>query len=188
MNLFFDVTWQLYNIFLVVFLIVLAALILRFLLKNKIHFFVAVGIVSVGAVFLAYQMNHTTFQAVVSDHLHENSTVRNISISTNDLTGDFPEREARATIEDEAIIEKILEDFSEIELRTSNHSRGLKDYSIHITITNEVKDNYLVTNTLTLEMDDTYLDQYEIISDTNHLQTIESLVEREEVDWQKYNE
>ncbi|MFD1039713.1 hypothetical protein ACFQ3N_15100 [Virgibacillus byunsanensis] len=65
-----------------------------------------------------------------------------------------------------------------------------RDYILQIVTTNQVKEDHYSTESIYIDLDNGYINisegypgSYEVVSDTNHLQTIESLVENEEVDW-----
>lgn len=70
-----------------------------------------------GIFFIEHQMKYTTFPEVVPVQLNEVTTIRSISITINDLSGSLPDREAKTTIENGKMIEQILDDFSEMELK-----------------------------------------------------------------------
>lgn len=184
MNVFFDISWQLFHFLLIGILVIGFTVILSFFIKNKI-FLLAVNLILIfGTMFFIEHLKFTTFEEFVSEHLTEESTVRNISITINDLSGQRPITAVRATIEDESVINDILEDFSEIELKKDENVRFLrKKYVVGITANNPVRENISRTTTLYLEMDSHYLEEYRIISESNHLKTIESLIESKEVEW-----
>ncbi|MBP1970240.1 hypothetical protein J2Z83_002358 [Virgibacillus natechei] len=183
MNTLIDFLLQFGDLFLIGNAIILLTFFLSLLFKKRSTLIVAVAIVVVGTIFIVYQSKYTTFQELVSNQINEENTVRDISITINDLSSDIPERKASVTIGDEEITERILEDFSEVELREDQEARPIdRKYRISIRTTNEIEENVLKTDSFTLSVNDNYIDDYEIISETDHLKTIESLVESEEAD------
>jgi hypothetical protein len=179
----FDVSWQVFNLFLFVILITFLVVSLRLVVKKKISFKVATVIVTIGVLLIIEFMKYTTFEKIYIHQLNEESIVENITIV--EFTDDhFPERYAHATIRDEEIIDDIIEDLTSMRLKkdTGEHS-FLRDYYIRILTTNMTKDNYLLTDSFSFTLDDQHINDFEIVSDTNHLKTIEELVEDEDVDW-----
>ncbi|MCL7749592.1 hypothetical protein [Halalkalibacter alkaliphilus] len=178
MNIFFDVSWQLFHFLLIGILIIGVTVMLRYFIKNK---FVLLGVMVtliLGTIFVIDQTKYTTFKELFSEHLNEENEVRSISIAVNDLSGDRPETVARTTIDDDSLINDILKDFEEIKLKKDEDVRFLsRRYTIGITANKEIRENFSKTTTKYIEIDDKYLDEYRIITNANHLKTIESLVE-----------
>ncbi|MGY0694689.1 DUF4181 domain-containing protein [Virgibacillus sp. FSP13] len=155
-----------------------------------------VGVACILAIFfINNQMKYTTFSKVVSDQLNEETTVRSITIYQNHLSGDIPEREASATIKDNETIDRILEDFSDMELKKVDGFREYRKYRIRIVVTNQVAADHYSTESLTVGFDENYLTTsegyhgvYEIVSEIDQMKTIESLVKSGEIDWEYYDE
>ncbi|WP_188456902.1 DUF4181 domain-containing protein [Virgibacillus oceani] len=152
---------------------------------------IAVGMLCIyGVFFINEKMKYTTFQDVVSDQLNEESTVRSITIDINDFSGTLPKREASATIRDQDLINRILADFSDVELKKETGFRDYWDYTLRIITTNQVEEDHFSTESLYVHVDGDYIsisegnaDVYKIVTQSNHLKTIESLVESDEVVW-----
>jgi len=109
-------------------------------------------------------------------------------INTYDFSGNMPERKASVTIEEEEIIERILEDFSGLELKKDYDIQNIyRDYQIEIVVTNQIKEKHFSTTIIRFDLDKNYVNDYQIVSETNHLKTIEYLVENDEIDWQDLN-
>ncbi|QKY70702.1 DUF4181 domain-containing protein [Lentibacillus sp. CBA3610] len=144
--------------------------------------------------FIDDWMKHTTFQDVVSEQLHEETEVNSITIRINDLSERIPQTKARVTIEDKETIGRILEVFSEMELKQDDGLHEFRKYNVTIETTNQVAEDHFETKGLRVELDENYANisasshgRYEIVSGTNHLQTIEELVESDEIDWERPN-
>lgn len=189
MNIFFNVLMLFANFLLIAVLIGFLTFFMSLFFKKRSTLIASVIIVIFGTLFIVDQMQYTTFQKLVSDQLNEESIVESISITINDVSesGGLPVRVARVKIEDEEIIKRILQDFSDMELKKDVDARYTgRDYSVRILTTNEVKENFLETSSISLELDDYYVNEYEIVNETDHLKTIELLVESDEIDWDYY--
>ncbi|WP_106497265.1 DUF4181 domain-containing protein [Lentibacillus sp. Marseille-P4043] len=145
--------------------------------------------------FINDQMKYTTFSEVVSDQLNEETTVRSITIYQNDLTGDIPERKASAAIKDEEMLDRIVEDFSDMELKKMDGFPEYRKYRVRIVVTNQVATDHYSTESLTVGFNENYLTTsagsngvYEIVDGTDQTKTIESLVKSGEIDWEYYDE
>ncbi|MCL7748439.1 hypothetical protein [Halalkalibacter alkaliphilus] len=184
MNIF-EVSWQVFNLFLFVILIIILVVALRLVVKKKISFKVATVIVTIGVLFIIEFMKYTTFEKVYIHQLNEESIVENITIELVEFTDDhFPERYAHVTIRDEKIIDEIIEDLTSMRLKKDTGEYNFpRDYFIRILTTNMTKDNYLITDSFSFTLDDQHMNDFEIVNDTNHLKTIEELVEDKDVDW-----
>ncbi|MFA9558229.1 hypothetical protein ACERII_13050 [Evansella sp. AB-rgal1] len=128
--------------------------------------------------YLDYKSKFITFDEFASEQLDERKLWR-MTIWTYDISSDFPEPKSHATTFDEEIIQKVLDDFSGMELKFNDDMRREyeKEYCIEITS----------HNSFSFYVDDHYLNQYEILTDTNHLQTIRSLVEGDELNWEEFD-
>lgn len=189
MNIFFNVLMLFANFLLIAVLIGFLTFFMSLFFKKRSTLIASVIIVIFGTLFIVDQMQYTTFQKLVSDQLNEESIVESISITINDVSesGGLPVRVARVKIEDEEIIKRILQDFSDMELKKDVDARYTgRDYSVRILTTNEVKENFLETSSISLDLDDYYVNEYEIVNETDHLKTIELLVESDEIDWDYY--
>ncbi|MUV38920.1 hypothetical protein JNUCC1_02792 [Lentibacillus sp. JNUCC-1] len=186
MKAFIDVLIQYGDL---IFLGGIVVILLSIFIKKKSRLIVVLLILVVGSIFLIPQALHTTFPDGVSDQLNEDSTVQAIIITINDVSGDRPVREEQVTIRDKDIIGHILEDLSDVELKEDRNAVVLgRKYHLNIRITNKVEDGYYKTSTLMVDVDQHYLNKYKIVNEPNHLETIESLVENDEVDWEDLSE
>jgi hypothetical protein len=52
-------------------------------------------------------------------------------------------------------------------------------------VTNQIEEDHFSSTSIHLNIDKNYMNKYKIISKTNHLKTIESLVKDASVDWQE---
>ncbi|MCD8510183.1 MAG: hypothetical protein LRY73_10145 [Bacillus sp. (in: Bacteria)] len=145
-------------------------------------------VVVVIIVGLFYMNQFTNFEKLVSHQLNEDTVIRQITIDVNDPNERYRERVATLTVEEEDTIEQILADLSQLELKRDPDSRVfVRKFHVRILTTND-EDTHLVTRYLALDLDDNYLNEYEIISDTDHLQTIRALWESDEVEWRTFTD
>ncbi|MBD8067405.1 hypothetical protein [Bacillus sp. PS06] len=146
---------------------------------------IAFIIISLG-LFIIIQNNYPTFQKLYSKQINEETIVKSITIKIYD-PAEPTNVKARVTINDEEIISSILKDLSEVKLKRDLNDRvrfNERDYVVEIMTTNEEANGLLVTNSLTLSMDDKYINHYEVRGKTDHLKTIKSLNDRKDIEWE----
>lgn len=145
-------------------------------------------VVVLAIVGLFYMHQFTNFEKLVSHQLNEDTVVRHITIDVNDPNERYRDRVATLTVEDEDTIEQILTDLSKLELKRDPDSRTfVRKFHVRILTTYE-EETHLVTRYLGLDLDENYLNEYEIISDTDHLQTIKTLWESDELEWRTFTD
>ncbi|QOY34981.1 hypothetical protein AWH56_020035 [Anaerobacillus isosaccharinicus] len=189
MSTFIIFLYHYFDFTLMAIFIVLLALFLSLFVKTKSKLIAAVMVVLVAVFFLVNHMQYTTFPKLVSNQLNEKSQIRDMTITINDNSNGYRDIEASVTIEDEEIIEQILTDFESLKLkRDINHRFREHNFTLSILVTNETKKHVYNTSSQTLYIDDDYINNYRILSATNHLKTIEALIENEEIEWQYYND
>lgn len=180
-NYIFDLLLAPFNLFLVAIIIILVAIIMSFFFKTRKSVAIAVTIVAAGIILIFNHMRYTTFEKQFAKQLNEETIVPSITIYTFDPAG---KRKAHVTIKDEHIINRIKEDLSRVELKKDYNSSAIfRDYHLNILTTNQ-KENYTLTESFNFDMDGEYINQFKIISDSNHLKTIESLIGNEAIDWE----
>ncbi|MBP2078424.1 hypothetical protein [Oceanobacillus polygoni] len=57
------------------------------------------------------------------------------------------------------------------------------DYTISITTNNQIRESLSVTDRLTFNVNDSHINNYEVVDERNHLKTVTSLMESDEVEW-----
>ncbi|MDG5788577.1 hypothetical protein QA612_13910 [Evansella sp. AB-P1] len=123
--------------------------------------------------FLGYRGQFTTFEEYASNGIQMDDLHR-MQIIINDVSSDYSESIALANIHNEEVIRQVLDDFSNVELKRDADVRYYdRKYRIQITS----------RNYFSFYVDEDYLDHYEIINDTDHLNTIRSLIESDDVHW-----
>ncbi|WP_368505036.1 hypothetical protein AB3N04_05145 [Alkalihalophilus sp. As8PL] len=184
MRTFFDLTWYGFQVLLVMIVILIIIAVTRKFIKRKLPLALTVLLIILGGFYVIDQTRYTTFEELFSTQLHEETTVESITITVMDLSQSPPERKGTLTVTDETILKRLVEDLSEIKLREGSDPSPYKDFTIRIVTTNETGDRQFVTESLFLNIDQHHLNHYEIVSDTNHLKTIEGLVRSEETEWE----
>jgi hypothetical protein len=139
----------------------------------------------IGSAIAIYQTKYTTLLKVYSNQLNESSIVESISITVQEPSEYVPTHVRSVTIENKEVIEKILGDFSRIELKEEDVQHLYRNYYIVMVVTNQIEEDHFSTTSIHLNIDKNYMNKYRIISKTNHLKTIESLVKDASVDWQE---
>ncbi len=136
-------------------------------------------VIFVGAVLVFKQLQYTTFQKVYSNDIPGIDSVEKIVLTAYDLSGELPEREESITVEEEGTITKLMGDFEKIELKKRPDMEPYyKEFSVEILAANEIEENHILTKKVLFDLDEKCLNNYEIVSSTDHLQTIESLFEQ----------
>jgi hypothetical protein len=141
---------------------------------------------TIGSAIAINQTKYTTLLKVYSNQLNESSVVESISITVQEPSEYVPKNVRSVTIENKEVIEKILGDFSTIELKEEDVQHLYRNYYIVMVVTNQIEEDHFSTTSIHLNIDKNYMNKYKIISKTNHLKTIESLVKDASVDWQEH--
>jgi hypothetical protein len=183
-----DISFQYFDIFLICILIGLVVLILSMFFKKRITLIIVLGVLMIGTVVVINQMKYTTLFNLYSDQLNEDSDVKSVSITINDLSGNMPKEIRRVTIKDGKMIERILADFSGIKLKKDDDvQHHVREYYIDIVVTNQIKKDHFSTTTIRLDLDKNYVNNYKIISKKEYLKTIKSLAEYDRLNWIEYD-
>ncbi|OIJ15574.1 hypothetical protein BKP35_00840 [Anaerobacillus arseniciselenatis] len=155
----------------------------------KIKSLVIVMVVITVIFLFVNHMQYTTFPKLVSDQLNEEAVIKELTLNINEYPDGLRERVASVTIEDEEIVASILKDLQPLKLKR-DVSRTFKEfnYDISILVTNQTDKGDYLTNHLYLGIAENYVNGYLILNQTNHLKTIKSLLENEEVEWIYYDE
>jgi hypothetical protein len=140
----------------------------------------------IGSALAINQTKYTNLIKVYSNQLNESSVVESISITVQEPSEYVPKNVRSVTIQNKEVIEKILEEFSRIELKEENIQHLYRSYYIVIVVTNQIEKDHFSTTSIHLNIDKNYMNNYKINSKTNHLKTIKSLVEDASVDWQEH--
>ncbi|WP_067730936.1 hypothetical protein [Oceanobacillus damuensis] len=167
-------------------LFIIAVILMLFIKKGTALIISAciVVVLGIAATFIIDQLKYTTFQEAFSEQLDRDTVLRQIVISTHNSSNQYPERVASVTIEDEEIMEAIINDFMGLELKKDTDSNSYEwDYTISITKNNQIKEGYSVTRSLTSNVNDSHINDYEVIDNKNHLKTVGSIVEDKEFEW-----
>lgn len=186
MLIFLDL-WKFSYYFLIIILIGLVAFGVSLYIKKRLTLIIVMVVLIIGTLIFVNQLKITTFSDLYSNQLNDDTIVESISINIYDLDY-MPERKASAKIEDEEIIEQVLVDLSGLKLkRDYNIQDYYREYEVEIIVTNQVDERSLSKTTIRLDMNENYVNEYQVISGTNHLRTIESLVESVEIEWRYYD-
>jgi hypothetical protein len=183
-----ELSFQYFHLLLVPILIGLVILILSIFIKKRIPLITVMAVLIIGSVIVFNQTKYTTLLELYSNQLNEDSVVKSVSITIQEPSENVPEKIRRVTIEKKEVIEQILEDFSGIELKEDDDiQQVIRDYQIELVVTNQIEeDHFSTTTTIHSDIDKNYVNDYRIISETNHLKTIESQVEDDKVDGKNY--
>lgn len=192
MNFIFHVftfIWE--NFILVIALLFLTAGILRLYfnrLKAILLAIASVLVFSIGVTFLLELFSYTTFQEAYSNYLQEDTEIRQMTIEIHDTSHPYPECQATATIVDEELIDAIMDDFMEAELKREfgiNRYTWDSDYTIGVMVTNRIDDGHLRTDTFHVHTNESHVGKYKVVNGPDYLETIERLVESDDVEWEE---
>ncbi|MBU9712496.1 hypothetical protein [Evansella tamaricis] len=162
------------------FLLLIILLLLFFKLKKAVLIsFISVLLLSFLVVYMEYRSQFITFENLAANQIDDESTYWSMTIWTYDVSKETPQATAVASIYDKKIIQTILDDFKDMELKRDDVLRFYeREYRIQITTRNH----------FTFYVDEDYIDHYEILNDTNHLQTIEYLITSNDVLWEYFED
>lgn len=156
--------------------------------RKKMVVGIALIIVALGVGYIQNEMKYTDFHEMTSGTIKDDSEIRSFTIKVKDIEGDsekdYWKTIGQVTIEDGELIDKLLNDLKGLELKETNYSTFELNskYIVEMLVVNE-KDTLLVTDKLMFSIDKTHFSGYEIISDKDHLKTIEELVESDSMEW-----
>jgi hypothetical protein len=157
-------------------------------IRKKMVVVIALIIVALGVGYIQNEMQYTNFNEMTSGKIKDDSEIRSITIKVKDIEGDsdqdYWKTIGRMTIEDEELIGNLINDLKGMELKKTNYSAYELNsrYIVEILVVNE-RDNLLVTDKLMYAIDKTHFSGYELVSDNDHLKTIEELVESDRMEW-----
>ncbi|KGX89593.1 tripartite tricarboxylate transporter TctB family protein [Pontibacillus marinus] len=171
----------------------LLALFLSMYIQNKkIIISILTGIVLAAILFVlfeVYQETYPSFSEISSLQFNEDTEFEVANLSIYEFSeGEMPERQAMLKIKDQAIIDRILSDFKNMKFKKDEHAeRHFRKYHLTVTVTKKVKKDHFTSETFTYDFDEDYLFNYEILNETNHMQTIKSLRENDDLNWNYYD-
>ncbi|MBU9719935.1 MULTISPECIES: hypothetical protein [Bacillaceae] len=159
-------------------LVSILTFILRFFIKKKSVLFIIMFTFTLIIGLLWHNSLFKTFDDIAPT-LHDEEMIRDVRITVNEGHDDIFYSDATFVLTEEEEVERLLEDLSEIELKKLDHfDYGFdRDYKVDINVIVD-RGNVRRLEQIDLYIDDEYLNNYEIISNTNHLKTIEELVEK----------
>ncbi|QHS21833.1 hypothetical protein GWK91_02230 [Virgibacillus sp. MSP4-1] len=162
--------------------LILLTFFLSIMIKNKKILLVVEALLIFGLIFVVYQMQFTSFKALYSEEIFTNNTVvEEVRITEYKPAKDqgLSEIDRQMTIKDTQVIEDILNDFSQVELKKDRDSATLfKQFGVRFLTTKKVKEDYHLSDYQGFRVNKNYLGTYEIINETNHLKTILSIMEK----------
>lgn len=176
MSSIFDFVWETYHFVLLGILLIVFFSLLSVFIKNKKVLVILIIAIVLGTMFVIHQSRNTTFHELFPESLNKKSDIMEISIEVNDLTGKNLEPMERITIETESTINEIMEDLKIIEVRKTENASVEKRFTLYITVRNKVSEDHLSTTTVQIDIDEAYLNEYEIISEGDHLRKIKSVL------------
>lgn len=143
-------------------------------MKKVFIFSVLLVIAIVGIFYVAEQMKYTTFQKVVLDEISVDDVYKIVITRYSD--------NARISISDKVIIEKVFDDFSGMELKKDNANHPSGDYAIRIYAnhTSELgMQLYKDENIIWITKGQKGSNFYKVVNDIDYLDVIEN----EKLNW-----
>lgn len=137
------------------------------MLKKGITLLIIVSFAIVGFIYAMDRLTYTSFQEIAANHINEDDTVTIVIERYSD--------DAKISISDKATVEKILNDFSRMELKKASVSKPSGEYAIRIYV------NGSRTFGVQILQDKDYVwihngksgDEYRIVNDFDPRKTIE---------------
>ncbi|TYS14990.1 hypothetical protein FZC78_16995 [Rossellomorea vietnamensis] len=178
---FIDFTLQYFHLFLIAVLIAIVTLVMSKFINRKRTLFMVMTVLVIGFFFAVQQLKYTSFPELYDKTLKEDSVIEEINIREYDPSDDSLETSASKVIEDQDTIERLMNDFSKVELKKEDGTaREFYQYHVEIIVTNQAGEDRYLTNVINIKLDQDYLNDYKVISSTNHLKTLQSLVSRKD--------
>jgi hypothetical protein len=172
---FINFTLQYFDFFLIIVLIVLVTLVMSRFIKGKRTLIMVMGLLVLAAFITVHQSKYTTFQELYDKTLKEDSVIDAIKIRVYDPSSDFS---GSKTIKKQDSIRRIMDDFSKMKLKKdADNTREFYQYHLEIIVTNQVEEDRYLTKIIHLKLDQNFLNNYKIISDTNHLESMQTLLD-----------
>ncbi|QHE51839.1 hypothetical protein [Pontibacillus sp. HMF3514] len=170
----------------------LALLLSMYIQDKKIIISILTGIVIAAFLIVlydSYQKTYPSFSKLSSLQFNEDTEFEVANLSVYEVSeGEPPNRESMLKIKEKAIINRILSDFANMELKKDEEAdRHFREYHLSITVSKKVKKDHYTSETFTYDFDQDYIFNYEILNEANHIQTIKSLMENEDLDWTYYD-
>jgi hypothetical protein len=172
-----DLSYQFFEIFLIFILIGLVYLILSMFIKKRIIIMFVIAILTIGSILFIEQTKYTTLMELYTNQINENSAIKSVTITVFDKQKKIPDFNSSVTIEDEIVINRIIDDLASVKLKKDKDTPTLHgEYHINIAVSNEIEEDHFSLTSVGFDISSKYVNNYAIISDTDHLKTIESLV------------
>ncbi|MFT4412263.1 hypothetical protein ACLM5H_00250 [Fredinandcohnia humi] len=154
--------------------------------RKRLLILLGILLLIVGYMYVMEQEEIITFKEFTRFQLTEESEVKHIRIKFKEDSENLP---GLVTIKDEDIIQDILKDFSTLKLKGDRfynfEAHDKKEYYIQILV-DTPKEGYILTESIDFDIDEEYLRNLKIISNPNHLRTIESLIKSGYFEVDKY--
>ncbi|MGD7023195.1 hypothetical protein ACQCVK_11415 [Rossellomorea vietnamensis] len=178
---FIDFTLQYFDLFLIAVLIAIVTLVMSKFIKRKRMLFMVMAVLVIGVSFAVQQLKYTTFPELYDKTLKEDSVIEEITIRVYDPSNDSLETSASKVIEEQDTIERLMNDFSKIELKKEDGMASeFYQYHVDIIVKNQAGPDRYLTKVINIKLDQDYLNDYKVISGTNHLKTLQSLFSGED--------
>jgi len=168
------------------FAIVLLTVLLSLFIKKKWVVFVVMISLILAGFFIMERSKYTTYD--FSDNLGEESKIERLTIRVKENPEEgFPGSPVnKVEIKDQQMIERITDDLKSLKLKEEEHPDLFKrKYELEFVVTNKVEEEVYETEFVKLYLDENHLNGYEIISDSNHLETLKSLEENKDLEWEE---
>lgn len=146
-----------------------------FIKKRKLIILIIACIV-LGIEFFIYQSQYKTFAELYPQVANENHTVDTITISEYEEVDGYPVVKNEIKVKDQVMIDHIINELADRKYKLETEpKKSFHKYEIEFETKREIKENYYKYDYVT-----TFFTEHEVLSDSEHLKTIKSLIESEE--------
>ena len=166
--------------------IALLSILLYGFVKKKSTIVITMGILVAGSILLVNLLQYSSFEKYSSKYINEDTIIKNLVIfHFYDNNGNYDSWRKSTTIEDENVIRQIVDDLSTISFKENTpRPSELTGFELVFLVSNKPKDRKVhVTESFIIEVSEDYFNRKKITKSENHLKTLESLVENENIEW-----
>ncbi|MBA2174213.1 hypothetical protein H0266_04770 [Halobacillus locisalis] len=176
-------------IWIVIFVLLLLTLLLRMFIKRMFPIVLILVFVSCSAYWMFDQSRSTTFSNSYSQLYLEENEIERVTIGVHDVQADVDGLEREVTIDNPGTIERIVEDLSDVTYkRVVGAEHRINRFSLTFVVEDRVKEGFTSIERQYVSIGEDHVSLYPILSDTDHLETIQALANNQDLDWRQVDD
>ena len=173
----------------VIFVLLLLALLLRLFIKRTVPIVLILVFLSGSAYWVFDQSRNTTFTNSYSKLYLEENEIERIMLGVHDVNADLDGLERELTIDNPEIIAQIKEDLSDVTYkRVVGADHRVNRFSLTFVVKDPVREGFTDIERHLVRIGEKHVSLFPILSDTDHLETIRSLADNQELDWREVDD